>query len=237
MAALPTPGAALPTLGAALPAPGWVPATERTLTVIDAVAGLFTDHTGAAALRRGTTIGCLGPSAHALALAVAAGPSQHGSWVACAGCPGLGLQAAAELGVDLRRVVAVPTAPAGVWADVLAAMIDGFDVLVVGTAVGGVGRPAARRLQARAQARGVVMLALGGGHPFEVDLRLSGTSAWHGLADGHGVARARRVDARLEGRRAAQPRQASMWLPDITGSVAPAVHDVAVPAGLVAVAS
>jgi hypothetical protein len=221
-----------------------VPATERTLALIDAVAGLFADHTGAAALRRGTTIGCLGPSAHALALAVAAGPTQHGSWVACAGCPGLGLQAAAEFGVDLRRVVAVPTARAAAWADVLAAMIDGFDVLVIGSAVGGVGRPAARRLQARAQARGVVMLALGDRHPFEVDLRLSGTSAWLGLADGHGVARARRVDARIEGRRVAQPRQASLWLPDITGSVAPAVspvgppvREVAEPAGLVAVAS
>lgn len=236
---------------AALPTPGWVPAAERTLTVTGAVAGLFAahaagpadaGHAGDAALRRGTTIGCHGPSAHALALAVAAGPTQHGSWMACAGCPGLGLQAAAELGVDLRRVVAVPAAPAGVWADVLAAMIDGFDVLVVGTAVGGVGRPAARRLQARAQARGVVMLVLGGNHPFDVDLQLSGTSVWHGLADGHGVAKARRVDARLEGRRAAQPRRASMWLPDITGSAAPAdrdaaVDDVAVPAGLAAVAS
>ncbi|MST34224.1 hypothetical protein GHK86_16030, partial [Acidimicrobiaceae bacterium USS-CC1] len=48
--------------------------------------------------------------ATSLALTLAAGPSRAGSWVAAVGVPCLGARAAAELGVDLDRLVLVPEA-------------------------------------------------------------------------------------------------------------------------------
>ncbi len=105
------------------------------------------------------------------------------------------------------------------WVDVLAAMIDGFDVILVGRRVGRLASGAVRRLQARAQSRGVVMLTVGV-PALGADLQLTTDDGqWVGLGDGYGVATGRRVLVELGGRRVPRPRRATMWLPDTDGDV------------------
>jgi hypothetical protein len=114
----------------------------------------------------------------------------------------------------------------GQWAEVLAAMIDGFDVLLLGPGAHAVKAVTARRLVARLQSRGAVLLsvplssALAGAGVFGADLRFEATdAAWQGLGDGHGVARGRRASVQLSGRRVPRPRRAEMWLPTADGAV------------------
>jgi len=78
-------------------------AQERTLPLLPVLAALVPQ----GALQRGNVVGCDGDAAVSLVLAVAAGPSQQGAWVAVAGLPTLGLAASAEAGVVLERLVAV----------------------------------------------------------------------------------------------------------------------------------
>ncbi|MBA2496786.1 MAG: hypothetical protein H0V33_06755, partial [Acidimicrobiia bacterium] len=83
-------------------------AGEQVLPVLGALDGLLPG-----GLRRGSSlavgVGRAGRpgGATSLALAVAAGPSAAGSWVAAVGVPSLGLAAAAGYGVDLDRLVLV----------------------------------------------------------------------------------------------------------------------------------
>ena len=117
-------------------------ARDRRLPVLAAFDALLP----ASGLRRGTTVavdarpGVAG--ATSLALAVAAGASQAGSWVAAVGLGSLGLVAASELGVAFERLVLVadPGRERAGWASVVAALVDGFDVVLVaaeGTAAAG----------------------------------------------------------------------------------------------------
>ncbi len=194
-------------------------AAERTLPLLPAFAALMTTPT----VQRGSVVGCSGAAAVSLALALAAGPSQQGSWVAVVGMPMLGLAAAAEAGVALERLVAVvePDTPFDDtrWADLLAACIDGFDVLLLGPGTQQVRPATARRLTARLQSRGAVAITVGA-PVFGADLRFECTSAtWSGLGDGHGVARQRRAAVELTGRRVPRARRAELLLPDADGRV------------------
>ena len=56
-------------------------------------------------------------------------------------------------------------------------MIDGFDVILVGRRVGRLASGAVRRLQARAQSRGVVMLTVGV-PALGSDLRMTADTSW-----------------------------------------------------------
>jgi hypothetical protein len=186
-----------------------VAAHERTVPVHESLVELLP------ALRRGSIVACGGRAGVSLALALAAAPSREGAWVGVAGLPDVGVRAAADIGVALERLVMVDGDPP--WVDVLAAMIDGFDVVVIGQRVGRLGAGAVRRLQARAQTRGVVMLTVGV-PAFGADLQLTAEgSRWVGLGDGYGVASGRQVLIELGGRRMPRPRQAAMWLPDAGG--------------------
>lgn len=190
----------------------------------------------ASGLRRGTTAtvaarpGVTG--ATSLALALAAGPSRAGSWVAAVGLGSLGLVAAAELGVALERLVLVadPGGERARWANVVAALVDGFDVVLVGGSGSGQGRGAgrlrpgdARRLVSRVRERGTVLVSVGGDLPGERSpLRLTVTSStWQGLGHGWGHLRGRRLAVEAGGRgEAARGRRAELWLPDAGGTVA-----------------
>ena len=66
----------------------------------------------------------------ALAMLAMAGPSGAGAWSAVIGVPDFGLEAAAELGVDLERTVLVPE-PGEAWLEVTAALADVLGVIVV----------------------------------------------------------------------------------------------------------
>lgn len=166
-------------------------------------------------LRRGTTVSVDGVGATSLALAVAAGPSAAGSWVATVGLPSLGLMAAAEYGVDLSRFAMVATPAPSSWATVIAALVDAFELVLV-QARHRVGARDARRLTARARERGAVLLQVGGqAWPERAETTLTVTEAdWDGLGVGHGHLRSRRVTVVAGGRRdSARPRRAELWLP------------------------
>ncbi len=169
-------------------------ARQRQLPVLPALGSLLAD----GALRRGSTVsiapGAPGTSGTsrapgasggtALALALAAGPSQAGSWVAAVGLGSLGLVAASEMGVALDRLALVDEPEPGRWAAVVAALVDGFDVVLVAAGPRLRRRPAdARRLVARARERGAVLVAVGGDLPERSHVRLSvAASAWEGIA-------------------------------------------------------
>jgi hypothetical protein len=159
--------------------------------------------------RRGTVVVVQGSTSLLLRLAAAATPAR--SWCAAVGFPALGVAAAAEQGIDLRRfaVVRVPDAQ---WATGVAALLDGIDVLLVrpparGTAV------EARRLAARVRERGTVVLAAG--WPDSAELRISITGdTWQGLGAGWGRLQGRQLEVAASGRgAAARERRVSLWLP------------------------
>ena len=104
-------------------------AGEQTMPVAAELAELFAER----ALVRGRTLACTGPAATSAAMAVVAAPVIAGSWLAVVDVPTFGLDAASEAGIPLERVVAIATdsetATAG-WVEVMAAAVDGFDIVV-----------------------------------------------------------------------------------------------------------
>ena len=215
-------------------------ARDRRLPVLPALEGLLPP----SGLRRGTTVavgaqpGVAG--ATSLALALAAGASQAGSWVAAVGLGELGLVAASEMGVAFERLVVVadPGPDRAGWTSVVAALVDGFDVVLVAAGEGAQRRPGAgmrpadaRRLVARVRERGAGLVAVGGELPGERSpLRLTLTAArWQGLGAGWGHLQGRLVTVEAAGRgEAARGRRAELWLPGADGVVAP-VEPVAEP--------
>jgi hypothetical protein len=188
---------------------------HRVLPVLPELSGLLPGR----GLRRGSTVavaaGRPGVSGHTtLMLALLAAASRAGSWCAVVGVPALGALAAAEFGIALDRLALVPN-PGPEWPTVVAALIDGVDVVVV-AAPGAVSASVAGRLAARARQRGAVLVPYG---------------AWEGLGRGRGRLRRRRVTVAARGRgAAARPKEVTVWLP----AAAPGYR--AVPAGAPAAA-
>ena len=195
---------------------------EQRLPVLPALEGLLPG----GGLRRGATVsvGSSVGGATSLALALVAGASQQGSWVAAVGVPSLGLVAADELGVALERLVLVAAPERDAWGGVVAALVDGFDLVVLHAGRTGVRSVDARRLVARARERGAVLVQLGPGWPEGADVQLEVTRArWEGLDDGHGFLQARKVRVVGAGRgESARPRRVDLWLPGADGHVQPA---------------
>lgn len=165
-------------------------------------------------LKRGATVGIApGPGATSLALALIAGPSAEGSFCAVVGVPDLGIVAAANCGVELSRLALVPS-PGPKWATVVAALLDGLDVVVLRPPC--VARPAeARRLEARARERGAVLVVLScPGWPGRPELRLEVTGqAWRGLGEGFGYLAGHELEVEVFGRGAAsRPRRGRLRL-------------------------
>ena len=137
-------------------------AEERTLPLVAALADLFPGRS----LRRGSTVvvsrGAF-PGATSLALALLSGPCAGGSWCAVVGAAELGLVAAAQHGLDLERLALVPS-PGAQWPVVTAALLEGFDVVLV-CPPAHVSRSVARQLEARGRERGSVLAIVGEGWP------------------------------------------------------------------------
>jgi hypothetical protein len=149
-----------------------------------------------------------------VALALLAAPSAAGGWCAATGIPDLGLAAAADAGIDLRRFVVVPS-PGEQWAVAVATLLDGVGV-VLAKPPARLKAADARRLAARArERRGVLLLYGAGGWPEQVDLRIHlQASEWTGLHDGYGRLARRRTDLVASGRgAAARERRVTAWLP------------------------
>ena len=78
-------------------------ARQRTLPVADPLIPLLPD----GALTRVAAVACGGIAATSLAVALAADATAAGAWLAVVDVPWLGVEAAAELGVPLERLVRV----------------------------------------------------------------------------------------------------------------------------------
>lgn len=107
-------------------------AGERTLPVASAFHELLPDQ----GLRRGSTVACTGLASWSVGVALAAEAVAAGSWMAAVDLPAIGVEAAAELGVALDRLVRVDTRATSSWADVVAAAVDGFDLVLTRPAPG-----------------------------------------------------------------------------------------------------
>ncbi len=207
-------------------------AGERLLPVVDPLVPLLPD----GGLVRGKAVACGGPASMSLALALAVRATATGSWLAVVDVPTFGLEAAEEFGIPLERVVRVdpPNRKAATsrhggdtWAELAAAVVDGFEVVIT-RMPSRLNAGLARRVQSRLQAREAVLITLGGSSPFSVDIELVANEPhWEGVADGWGSLRGRRMAVTSSGRRVPRPRHASLWLPGPDGTVA-AVDDTAV---------
>lgn len=187
---------------------------ERLLPVHGSLAGLLP--TGG--LERGGTMVVGGSTS--LVLALLAEASRAGSWAAFVGLPRVGVLAAHELGLDLARLVLVPV-PGPDGPTVVAALLDGVDVVVVGdVALTDADR---RRLSARARERDAVLVSTTPWPGAHVTLT-SEIARWEGLGRGEGRLRARRLTVRGGGRGAA----ARGWTTEV---VVPPPADAVTPRG------
>ena len=181
-------------------------------------------------IQRGTAIAVSGHGSMTLAMALTAEASQ----VAAVGMADLGVAALAERGVDLGRWVLVDF-PAEVRsrdrslsADVLGAVVGGFDLVLVGPGVMVAGATV-RRLLARMREHGTSLICTLGGdasgdvaNGLQPELRMMiEQTRWTGIGDGHGRLVARQAEVTVWGRGAASRlRRIPMWLPSEDGRVA-----------------
>lgn len=187
-------------------------AGEHVIEVGDALRELFPR----GGLTAGSVVSVSGDGATSLLWSLIAHPSKAGRWTALVGMESMGWAAAAEAGVDLGHVVMVQRPPAGRWATVVAALIDGFELLVVSPTVA-VRAGEARRLTSRLRESGAVLVlchrAVGESNwPELPDVAVSvERRRWHGLGVGHGHLREVSMHLSVAGRRgAARARRVSL---------------------------
>ncbi|WP_327436860.1 hypothetical protein [Amycolatopsis alkalitolerans] len=194
---------------------------EQVLPVREDLRDLLPD----GGLRRGSTVLVRGSTS--LLFALLAEATAAGSWAAAVGLPHLGLVAAGELGVEIGRLALVPR-PGAEFASVIAALLDGMDLVAV--VPGGTAAPVARRLSARARYRGAVLLSLGPWPGAELELEYE-TGQWTGLDAGAGRLRSRQAGIRVTSRQTAhRPRFAELMLPEPEDAVPGRVAFPEVPA-------
>lgn len=163
-------------------------------------------------LQAGSTYGVDSTS---LAMALMAGPSADGAWCGVVGSAQLGLEAAAETGIDLRRTILVPD-PGDAWLEVTAALIDVLGVVLLAVPSRATDKDVSR-ISARLRQRGGILIAHGSWPRCEARLTMRDVQ-WVGLGRGHGHLQGRQVT--VEVRRGAGPaRTGRLWLPDTDQSI------------------
>ncbi len=160
-------------------------------------------------LRSGGTYALLGADSGAtsVALTMLAGPSQHGSWCAVVGLPDLGVEAAADLGVDLTRLVLVPEPAPRQWSTTIATLIEVTDVIVAAPAH--LSPAELGRLDSRLRTRHTTLVVTGP-WPRSATVAVT-TERWEGLGQGHGALLRRQV--RLEVTERHRERSVRLTLP------------------------
>jgi hypothetical protein len=146
-----------------------------------------------------------------LAMALLAAPSQAGAWSAVVGAEDFGVEAAAEMGVDLARTVLVPD-PGELWLEVTSALVDVVTMVVLRPPQG-VTERVAGRVGARLRKRSAALVAWGRWPGAEASLSLR-SSAWSGVERGHGRLRSRQVVVDVR-RGSAPARRTQLWLPGL----------------------
>ena len=165
-------------------------------------------------LVRGRTVLCGGDAAMSTALLLVSAATQAGSWLAIVGVSDFGLMSACEQGVALQRTVLVtPTSNKKDWTSTVAAVADGFDVMML-EVPREVSESDARRIQTRIQARrNVLVLVETSRHTtprsvFQPDVVLhTATTSWHGIEHGAGYVQGRHIDVTVSGRRVPRAMQ------------------------------
>jgi hypothetical protein len=184
---------------------------ERSLPVAVALRPLLAQ----GRLRRGGTV-AVAPGSTSLVFALIAEASAAGSWCAVVGLPQLGLVAGAEAGIAMERFALIPF-PGPEWTGVVAALLDGVDI-VVAAPPGPVSAQVASRLAARARQRGAVLVPVARWPGADLTLEVVG-GAWHGLERGRGRLHRREVEVLAHGRgAAARARRVRFWLPGGSGT-------------------
>lgn len=148
------------------------------------------------ALRRGAVTAVEGSLQ--LALALLAAVSASGSWCGAIGLPGLGLEAAADLGIALDRFVLVPDP--GPHALGIAGTLSEVLTAVLLSPPRGMRPGEGARIAARLREHGTALIVLGPWPGAEGSLRVSG-SRWIGLGRGHGMLDAHELTVRTSDRR------------------------------------
>lgn len=177
---------------------------SSSLPVVDALQSIVPD----GVLVRGRTVLCSGDAAMSTALLLVSAATQAGSWLAIVGVSDFGLVSACEQGVALQRTVLVtPTANKKDWTSTVAAVADGFDVMML-EVPRDTSESDARRIQTRIQARHNVLVLvetsrqLAARSVFQPDVVLhTVTTQWHGIEHGAGYVRGRHIDITVTGRR------------------------------------
>ena len=200
------------------------PLARAPLPVASPLASLFDG-----GLVRGRTVACAGDAALSAALALAAEATRSGSWLAVVGVPNLGVAAAIEAGVAVERIVlAQPPRASREWIATVAALVEGFDVLIVAPPALLVAHDA-RRLQSRILARQSVLIvvdlpalpSLGSTDVFSSDIDVhTDTVSWSGIERGGSHITQRTVRMRVDGRRCPTPREETIALPCSTPRLA-----------------
>ncbi|MEI7966114.1 MAG: hypothetical protein WCH94_00800 [Actinomycetota bacterium] len=165
-------------------------------------------------LVRGRTVLCSGDAAMSTALLLVSAATEAGSWLAIVGVSDFGLMSACEQGVALQRTVLVtPTSNKKDWTSTVAAVADGFDVVML-EVPREVSESDARRIQTRIQARrNVLVLVETSRHTtprsvFQPDVVLhTATTSWHGIEHGAGYVQGRHIDVTVSGRRVPRAMQ------------------------------
>jgi hypothetical protein len=194
------------------------PTVRAPLPVVAPLAPLF----GEAGLVRGRTVACTGDAALSTALALSAAATRAGSWLAVVGVPNLGIAAAIEAGVAVERIVlAQPPRASREWVATVAALVEGFEVLIVATPTS-LSASDARRLQTRVMARQAVLIvvdlptlaSVGEASVFTSDIDVyANTVSWSGIERGAAHITQRTVQVRVDGRRCSSPREQTITLP------------------------
>lgn len=148
-----------------------------------------------------------------LAMTLLAAPSQAGAWVAVVGAEDFGIEAAADLGVDLTRTVLVPD-PGEQWLEATAALVDVVTMVVLRPPAG-VNARTAGRLAARLRKRSAVLVSWGSWPGSEARLAVE-SSTWTGLDHGHGRLSSRRMVVTVS-RGSAPARRVELELEAATG--------------------
>jgi hypothetical protein len=158
----------------------------RTLPTAAAVAPLLPG----GALRSGVAYAA--PGSLALAMLLLAGPSAAGAWCGVVGIPEFGVEAAAELGVALDRLVLVPD-PGDHWLAVTAQLTEVMPVVLVRPPARGASPGETARLASRLRQRDATLLVAGAWPGAEAVLETRGGS-WSGIGAGWGYLAGRELE-------------------------------------------